>query len=291
MRRIGLGLACLVAAIALVAIPHLAQEVPAGPALNRTVQGPATAPTYSDVYCAGFVTARQVPNDTYLITGEESANKIVFADRDFVYLNKGSAEGVGIGQEFSIVRAVRDATKLPWFKYQRGLSAAMGTVYADLGRVKVVIVHERTSTAEVVFACMPMNRGDLALPFEPRPIPPFKSAAAFDRFAPKSGKHEAMIVLARDFQQGVAAGSVVYVNAGSNQGIKVGEYFRFFRYATEDTYKSYGFGAAPKAYSWKDVPREVLGEGIVLHTEENASSVLITTSLRELFLGEYAELE
>jgi hypothetical protein len=89
-----------------------------------------------------------------------------------------------------------------------------------------------------------------------------------------------MIVLARDFQQGVAAGSVVYVNAGSNQGVKVGEYFRFFRYATEDTYKSYGFGAAPKAYSWKDVPREVLGEGIVLHTEESSSSVLITTTLR-----------
>ena len=289
MRRIGLGLACLVAAIAIVAIPHLAQEVPGSPAPPSA--GPATAPTYSDVYCAGFVTGRQVPNEIYLITGEESANKPVFADRDFVYLNKGSADGVRVGQEFSVVRPVRDPTKIPWFRFQRGLSAAMGTVYADLGRVKVVVVHEHTSTAEVVFTCTPMNRGDLALPFEPRPIPPFKSAAAFDRFAPKSEKYEAMIVLARDFQQGVGAGTVVYVNAGSNQGVKVGEYFRFFRYATEGTYKSSGFGVAPKAYSWKDVPREVLGEGIVLHTEESSSSVLITTSLRELFLGDYAEVE
>ncbi len=289
MRRTVLGLACLVAAIVIVAIPHLAQEVQGGPAPPSA--GPATAPAYSDVYCAGFVTARQVPNDTYLITGEESANKLIFADRDFVYLNKGSQDGVRVGQEFSIVRAVRDPTKLRWFKYQRGLSAAMGTVYADLGRLKVVVVHENTATAEVLFTCMAMSRGDLALPFEPRPIPPFKSAVAFDRFAPKSGKYEAMIVLARDFQQSAGAGTVVYVNAGSSQGVKVGDYFRFFRYATANTYKSEGFGAAPKKYTWQDVPREVLGEGIVLHTEESSSSVLITTTLRELFLGDYAELE
>ncbi len=289
MRRTVLGLACLVAAMVIVAIPHLAQEAPGSP--TQPSAGPATGPTYSDVYCAGMVSSRQVPNDTYLITGEESTNKLVFADRDYVYLNKGSAEGVRVGEEFSIVRPVRDPTRIPWFRYQRGLSAAMGTVYADMGRVKVILVHEHTSTAEVAFTCMPMNRGDLALPFESRPIPPFKSAAAFDRFAPRSGKYEAMIVLARDFQQSGGTGTVVYVNAGSNQGIKVGDYFRFFHYVTADTYKSYGFGSAPKPYTWKDVPREVLGEGIVLHTEENSSSVLITTSLRELFLGDYAELE
>ncbi len=282
MRRTVLGLACLLAAMMMVAIPHLAQEAPAGP---------ATAPTYSDVYCAGSVTTRQVPNDIYIISGEESGSRLIFADRDFVYLNKGSAEGVGVGQEFSVVRAGQDPTKIPWFRFQRGLSTAMGTVYADMGRVKVVVVHEHTSTAEVAFTCMPMMRGDVVLPFEPRPIPPFKSAVAFDRFAPKSGKYEAMIVLARDFQQGVDAGTVVYVNAGAKQGMKVGDYFRFFRYNTADTYKSYGFGAAPKPYTWKDIPREVLGEGIVLRTEENASSVLITTSLRELFLGDYAEVE
>ncbi len=289
MRRTVLGLACLVAAMVIVAIPHLAQEAPGSP--TQPSAGPATGPTYSDVYCAGMVSSRQVSNDTYLITGEESTNKLVFADRDYVYLNKGSAEGVRVGEEFSIVRPVRDPTRIPWFRYQRGLSAAMGTVYADMGRVKVILVHEHTSTAEVAFTCMPMNRGDLALPFESRPIPPFKSAAAFDRFAPRSGKYEAMIVLARDFQQSGGTGTVVYVNAGSNQGIKVGDYFRFFHYVTADTYKSYGFGSAPKPYTWKDVPREVLGEGIVLHTEENSSSVLITTSLRELFLGDYAELE
>lgn len=282
MRRTLLGFGCLSATVIIVAISLLAQQAPSGP---------ATAPTYSDVYCAGSVTARQVPSDTYLITGEESSNKLVFADYNYVYLNKGSAEGIIVGQEFSIVRPVSDAIKHRWFRYQRGLEAAMGTVYADLGRVKVIVVHEHTSTAEVAFTCMPMNRGDLALPFEPRSIPPFKTESAFDRFAPKSAKQEAMIVLAHDFQQGVGSGTVVYINAGTNQGVKVGDYFRFFRYTTAMDYRAEGLGGTTKKYSWKDLPREILGEGIVLRSEENSSSVLITTSLREVYLGDYAELE
>ena len=39
------------------------------------------------------------------------------------------------------------------------------------------------------------------------------------------------------------------------------------------------------------VPREVLGEGVVLRTAPNSSTVLITFSEREIFAGDYVEME
>jgi len=81
----------------------------------------------------------------------------------------------------------------------------------------------------------------------------------------------------------------------------VGNYFRVFRYQDNhhDTvyeypktnYMTFGFGAAPKPYGWSDLPRDILGEGIVLRVGPNASTVLVTDSLREIFIGDYVELE
>jgi hypothetical protein len=55
---------------------------------------------------------------------------------------------------------------------------------------------------------------------------------------------------------------------------------------------TYGFGtAAPKKWNWSNVPREDIGEGIVLRTSPNASTVLITFSYIEIYPGDYVELE
>jgi len=43
--------------------------------------------------------------------------------------------------------------------------------------------------------------GDIVLPFQPRPIGPFKDPVKFDHFAPVSGKPVAMIVVAKDWVQ------------------------------------------------------------------------------------------
>jgi len=50
-------------------------------------------------------------------------------------------------------------------------------------------------------------------------------------------------------------------------------------------------GLGELCYEWNDLPREVLGEGIVLNVSQNSATVLITTSRSEIFAGDYAELE
>jgi hypothetical protein len=53
----------------------------------------------------------------------------------------------------------------------------------------------------------------------------------------------------------------------------------------------YGFGSAPQRYSWNDLPREVLGEGIVINVSPNSSTVMITYSTIEVYAGNYVEIE
>jgi hypothetical protein len=253
-----------------------------------------------DLYCSGIVSDLPVATDTYLISGEDSDYKTTFMPGDLVYINVGADHGVKIGDEFEVTRPVRDWGVVKYFKYQAQLSRAMGTTYADIGRLRVVSVQQKTSTAEMGLTCDPMQRGDIVRPFQTRPSPTLHDAK-LDLFTPPSGKKIAMVVTAKDFSLIAGAGKIVYVNLGSSQGVQVGNYFRVFRYqgARNDTayqmrntaYKVYGFGSTPVAYEWDNLPRQIMGEGIVLRTGPNSSTVLLTDSREGIYLGDYAELE
>lgn len=274
------------------------QNQPAPPAQAAVTAGSAD---YSAVNCSGFVTGEKVQDDMRLISGEESNSKVVFAVGDYVYLNKGASQGVHDGDRFSVVRADKDASDVRWFKWQEKLAGAMGTHYSDLGQLKVIHTQPNTSTAEVTFACVPMQRGDIVRPVQERPSPPFKPAAAFDRFAAPSGKSVGMLVYGRDFSQLYGKFSVVYVNLGNKQGVSVGDYFRVFRYqgSTSEAavylpdyqYKIYGFGSTPQAYKWNDLPREVLGEGVVVNVSPNSATMFVTYSKQNMHAGDYVEIE
>ena len=253
-----------------------------------------------DIYCSGLVTDQPVARDTYLISGENSSYKSTFAPGDAVYINRGADQGVKVGDEFEVIRPVQDMGRIKWFKYQQELNKAMGTTYADIGRLRVVAVQAKTSTAESRFGCDLMQRGDIVRPFQTRPSPTLHSVK-FDPYAPPSGKKTAMIVTTKDFMELAGVGRIVYVNLGSAQGVRAGDYFRVFRYQgsrTESAYqerdtafKVYGFGSTPVAYQWDNLPRQVMGEGIVLRTGPNSSTVLITKSRDGIYAGDYVELE
>src|SRR2546429_1787841 len=108
--------------------------------------------------------------------------------RSHVYINHGQDNGVRVGDRFFVVRPDDYAGDVPWFKWQDKLMKAMGTQYIDAGQVRVVSVQSKVSIAQVIFSCDYMQRGDVVLPYQERPVPPLKEAAAFDHFAPVSGK-------------------------------------------------------------------------------------------------------
>jgi len=256
---------------------------------------------YSTVNCAGFVTDQKVPDEIRLVSGEQSNYKITFARGDYVHINRGLDKGVRVGDRFTVVRPAKDPTDIPWFKWQKKLLNAMGTLYLDAGQLRVVNVQPKVSVAQVVFSCDYMQRGDIVEPYQDRAVPPYKDPAQFDHFAPVSGRQVGMLVAGKDYGQIYGKLAAVYVNLGSNQGVKVGDYLRIFRYqgSRAETvpqekgyqYTLYGFGSAPTRYEWNDLPREVLGEGIVINVSRNSSTMMITFSSIETYAGDYVEIE
>jgi len=271
------------------------------PFANTPTSKAVTQPWNTTVYCSGFFTNEKVSDELRLVTGEQSEYKITFSVADTVFLSKGASQGVKEGDKFSVVREYKDALKVPWFKWQDKLTNAMGTHYVDLGLLEVVKVLPNMAIAKVSASCEMMQRGDIVRPFVERPIGPFRDAAAFDNLAPVSGRPVAMVVRGRDTAQMSGRFDTIYVNLGTSQGVKVGDYFRIFRYQgtraetipVEKDFQDrlYGFGTNPKKYSWNDLPREVLGEGIVLNASPNSSTVLITVSRNEVYAGDYVEIE
>jgi hypothetical protein len=263
-----------------------------------------TAPpqaSYSTVYCSGFVSDQRVPDASRLVSGEETNVKIVFGRGDNVTINRGQDKGVRVGDRYSVVRAEMDPLQVNWFKWQVKLMKAMGIHYLDAGQLRIINVQAKTAIAEVTLSCDYMQRGDIVLPFQERPEPTFKDPSAFDHFAPISGKPVAMIVQSKDYQQSAGQGNTFYVNLGTEKGVKVGDYFRIFRY--EGTLaemapqtkgfqdRLYGFGSSPGRYNWNDLPREVLGEGIVINVSRNSSTVFVTYSAVDIYTGDYIEVE
>jgi len=276
----------------------------AGPAVSSAQNRPQAVPPQTDytaVNCSGFVTEQKVPDGIQLISGEQSNYKITFARGDMVYINRGQDKGIRVGDRFSVVRPHTDFVDVQWFKWQNKLMKAMGTAYADEGQVRVVNVQPKVSIAEVTFSCGYMQRGDILQPYQDRPAPPFKDPARFEHFAPVSGKPVAMVVTGTGFTQLFGKNQSIYVNLGTKQGVKVGDYFRIFRYQGSMAeslpqtkgyqYTMYGFGSSPERYEWNDLPREVLGEGIVINVSGNSSTMFVTLSTIEIYAGDYVEIE
>ena len=276
------------------ALTSMAQQAPVS---NTQPYAPPNHAWDTSVYCSGFYTNQKVSDELRLVSGEDSAYKITFTLRDVVYLSKGASQGVKLGDRFSVVRSDVDANRVDWFKWQEKLTRAMGSHYVDLGQLEVIHVLPNIAIAKVSTTCgYLLQRGDIVLPFAERPIGPYKDDATFDAFAPVSGKPVAMVVRGRDTDQMTGRWSTVYVNLGTGQGVKVGDYFRVFRYqgthsdaipAEKDTQdRLYGFGANPRRYAWNDLPRQVLGEGIVLNASQNSATVLLTVARGEIFSGD-----
>src|SRR5271155_1135020 len=215
--------------------------VAVSPAQNTQQGATLPQPDYSFVNCSGFITDQKVPDEIKLISGEQSNYKVTFARGDYVYINRGQDKGVRVGDRYSVVRSEPDPLEVSWFKWQSKLMKAMGTHYIDAGQLRIVNVQPKTETAQVTFSCDYMQRGDIEVTYEERPEPAnkdagdfvvsneelpepvYKDAGAFDIFAPVSVKPVAMLVSSKDYSQSASRGAAVYVNLGTNKGVKVGD--------------------------------------------------------------------
>lgn len=289
MRRIGIMLSCLLILCAAGAAAQVQSTEP----VQR-----GNAATEADVLCAGMITNENVPYDMYVISGEQADPQTIYSLGQYVYLNKGSGDGVNVGDEFMVLRPLKDPLHVKTYDAEHTLANSLGTQWADIGRVRVQVVHPRVSIARVSYSCTYIQRGDYVRPAVDYPKPAFRPLRDLDRFAPPSGKAQGRVVRAKNYQYMEERGAVVYINL---TGVKPGDYIRFFRQPAPRNNSVYqiggmadhvfGFGNTPQRWTSDELPREVLGEGVVLRVTASSASVLVYNPLREIYLGDFVEVE
>src|SRR5271157_2697311 len=316
MKKIGLLMLLMTVASGAFAQPSITASTPDEDGIVHTpVNVPFVryqTPTAADIYCAGFITKDRIPDANYVNGGLETPVSTKFKIGDMIYL---AGSGYQTGQLYSIVRELKDVNEYEIFPGQKKILAATGRPYGEIGRVRVVDTRNHSAVAQVEFSCDPINPGDVAMPFAERPAIAFRAPGHFDRFAPASGKLSGRVVLGKDFDSVLGTGMKLYMNMGSNQGVKVGDYFRVVRSynatlrdavdslsfktgTTEDTQMRPPTFEAGRFTKTKgpnihvgDLPRFAVAEVVVLNVTPTASSAMVVFALEDVHAGDTVELD
>jgi hypothetical protein len=269
-------------------------------------------PTYADLYCAGFLSRQSLPDSNYVAGGLQTPTDTKFVRNDIIYLH---GSGYTAGAEYEIVRALRDINEYEMFPGQHKLLKATGTPYAEVGRVRVVDTRSKSAVAMVEYSCDPISPGDTAIPFAEKTTVPFHPPLRFDRFLPVGSKVSGRIIMARDFDSELGTGQKVFMNVGTNQGVKVGDYFRAVRSYTadladpvdslsfraqisEDTQKKqstfdpqlFEKGNGPVIHV-RDLPRRAVGEIVIIGTTATTATGMIVFAMEDVHAGDAVEFD
>ena len=268
-------------------------------------------PTAADLYCAGFVSKPIGTKHQFVTGGLESPFTTRFANGEAVYLN-GHYE---TGQQYAIVRELKDPNRYELFRGQWSALKAAGQPYEELARVRVIDARSKMAVAKVEFSCDTVLPGDYVVPFVEKPAMAFHAPIRFDRFLPATGQLSGRIILAQDFDSELGTGGKVYLNIGANQGLKVGDFLRASRtYQTtaHDSVDSLSFSAATQEPTQtkeiavnpgfmdvrkgpvvhvSDMPRRAVGEIVIIGVTPATATGMIVFSDEPVHVGDRVELD
>jgi hypothetical protein len=268
-------------------------------------------PSVADLYCAGFL-RKPEPKNNFVAGGTESPFNTNFANGEAIYLH---GKGYEVGQQYTIIRELRDPNRYELYSGQFAAVKAAGRPYEELARVRIIDSRPHMAIARIEFSCDSVAPGDLVVPFEEKKLVNFHPPLRFDRFALSNGQASGRILMAKDFDSELGTGGTVYVNIGSNQGVKVGDFLRAERLpsaVTHDPVDSLSFransyemtqneppiinpslldrGHGPVIHT-EDTPRRGVGEIVILGTTPTTSTGMIVFSLEPIHVGDTVELD
>ncbi|HEV7859612.1 MAG TPA: hypothetical protein VGO91_13415 [Pyrinomonadaceae bacterium] len=304
------------------------QEKKARPAvLLPDEKAPASVARRAETYCGGYIQSESVQGSMQVVGGEQEQERHHYGQGDYVYLDGGAQQGVRAGQEFAIFRP-RGRFSSKWSKKK----GKLGVYVQELGQLRVVSVKDHVSVAIITESCEAVQFGDLLKPVAQRVVPTQRvEAAPLDRFSEPSGKQGGRIVLARDNREALSKDFVVYIDLGTEDNIKAGDYFTVYRPVgagnlthnsdeelsvnARDGFESrkyQGGKFSNKATRVKDpngdikgptiktpeikrgrpaLPRKVVGELVVLNVQSRTATAVITRVAQEIHTGDFVELQ
>lgn len=227
MARFGYLRAALFSFVCLLALAFTANAQSPAPTPQVLMPGPGQplrVAGKSSLYCAGYIRYQRLSHMPEIVGAEEEQEQRTYADGDIVYLNAGSQQGIKEGQNLQIIRPRGDVKGV--HKQKRGF---LGTYIQEIGQLQVFKVRENTSAAQITFTCDAALLGDLLVPVPDRESPLQRAEEDLDRFADPTGKQNGRLMMAKDNREMVTRNDIVYIDLGSEDQIKRGDYLTIYR--------------------------------------------------------------
>jgi hypothetical protein len=214
--------------------------------------------TESDLNCSFYMheEGKLLP-DIRIIGGERMNEKSVYSDGDVIYINKGAADGLEIGQLFLTVGL-------------RAKVAKLGTVMERHGRARVFRLEDRMATAKVENTCGMIQAGDFLLPFE-QEAGEMGRDLGFGDMDPKASKHGKVVWIEYDFNI-AGPGMWALIDLGRQHCVQIGDQLNVF------------FRARP------DLPREAIASAIVIDVRGATSTIKILDARDIVSIGSEVQL-
>lgn len=197
--------------------------------------------------------------------------KLMLSTLDRGYARFARSAPVRPGETYVVYRterAIRHPVTKELFGYQTRI----------LGTARVVAVDEKAATVQIASAYDPIERGALLGPWTQKP---FRPVAARPNARELDGRiiGEPVSVLTQ-----LAEHQLVFVDRGSADGMEAGNSLQVVR--SGDLY-----GQDPSTAPWDpSLPKERVGELLVIDAREHVSTALVTRSRVELLVGDRFEM-
>ena len=192
-------------------------------------------------------------------------NKQLISENDIVYIKANPDQPVSMmpGSRYTAYRTMKPTP-------DKKVNARLGTQYYLLGTLEVIKVEPRYATAKVVAAHRAIRPDDLIMRYEPRA-----------RRIPLAASPEGLrgqIISGEEHQTLIGDHHIAFIDKGAQDQILPGQRYAIFYQRQER------IGAASREAV--DLPPVDHGAMIVLHTELQTSTVLITKSHRNISVGD-----
>ena len=246
-----------------------AGEGTGGP-VKGAVEGEVLYPAIEEMalQCAHYVVGGGEDASLHVIGSEQGATQHAFADRDILYLSKGSNAGVKAGDVYTLHHPSYDV-KHP----ENGRT--LGTKVETTGWLRVVLVEENSSTAVVERACADIHAGDYLKPFEAVSVPLILKRPPVDRVTPPTGKSGGYVVDITDDSMIAGTGNLISVDLGTADGLAPGNILTVYKVM----------------YPTVPTSRNVLGEAAVVAVRERTATARVIYSRDAIMNGDRVELQ
>lgn len=283
------------------------KPTPPGVATPRVATG-------NDLYCAGYIGAPPLAAVAMITGAEEEQRAAHFGQGDVVYLDAGRAQNLRPDMLLSITRPIGKFRS----PYQRLGGRDLGIFVRELGVLRVIDAQSQSATARIVVSCDDVQLGDMLVPFAERRSPEADVSQPIPRYQPTSGQKPGRIVLQREQHETIGPRDVVYVDIGTEDGVKVGDKFTIFRNKPDDANvfnfndddivvrQSGGFesdkfkggkfsNGHPREARQRVkntrllVPRKIVGELVIIAVEGKAATAIVTRTTQEVHTGDHIQ--